>query len=342
MRLSCPAASKTRPPRLPRDQATLSKAALGRTACGAALCAGGMMLSASPATAAGFWLYEMGTPDLGTASAGRAALAKDAATVFGNPAGMTSLDGSQLLVGTQLVYGDVHFDRGSNTTVGGGNGGNAAGLVPGGSLSFAQSVTPDFKLGFWSGSYFGGALDYDDGWSGRYYRPRSRSSRSAPASTPPTRSTTGSRSAAGRFVLYGNLEQEAAINNVLDGGQDGSLKFDDDTFGVGGMAGRDARAIKGTRFGVTYISPVELDFKDRLSTSNLGPDPAGAEERRRDPRWPHRSRPHGAAAGDAQRLSPDQRPAGGHGQPRLAELERFRQARRLGRQCQQRDGRPRL
>jgi hypothetical protein len=31
---------------------------------------------ASPATAAGFWLYEMGTPDLGSASAGRAAAAK--------------------------------------------------------------------------------------------------------------------------------------------------------------------------------------------------------------------------------------------------------------------------
>jgi long-chain fatty acid transport protein len=52
------------------------------------------MLSAAPAMAAGLWVYEMGTPDLGTASAGRAALAKDDATVFGNPAGMTSLDRS--------------------------------------------------------------------------------------------------------------------------------------------------------------------------------------------------------------------------------------------------------
>ena len=90
----------------------------------------GVMLSAAPAMAAGFWIYEMGTPDLGTASAGRAASAKDAATVFGNPAGMTSLDRSQLLVGTQLVYGDVQFDRGSGTTVAGGNGGNASGAIP--------------------------------------------------------------------------------------------------------------------------------------------------------------------------------------------------------------------
>jgi long-chain fatty acid transport protein len=140
-----------------------------RIACGAALLAGGMALSTSPAMAAGFWLYEMGTPDLGTASAGRAASAQDAATVFGNPAGMTSLDRSQLLVGTQLLYGNVHFDRGANTTVAGGNGGNAAGPVPGGSLYYAQSVTPDLKLGFWSGSYFGGSVQYEDGWSGGYF-----------------------------------------------------------------------------------------------------------------------------------------------------------------------------
>ena len=48
------------------------------------------MLSAAPAMAAGFWIYEMGTPDLGAVSAGRAASAQDAATVFGNPAGMTT------------------------------------------------------------------------------------------------------------------------------------------------------------------------------------------------------------------------------------------------------------
>ena len=120
------------------------------------------MLSAAPAMSAGFWIYEMGTPDLGTASAGRAASAKDAATVFGNPAGMTSLDRSQLLVGTQLVVGDIHFDRGSDTTVAGGNGGNASGAIPGASFYYAHSVTPDFKLGFWNGSYLRGAAQYED------------------------------------------------------------------------------------------------------------------------------------------------------------------------------------
>jgi long-chain fatty acid transport protein len=242
-----------------------------RLAGAAALAASGLLLAASSATAAGFWLYEMGTPDLGTASAGRAALAKDAATVFGNPAGMTSLDRSQLLVGAQLVYGDVEFDRGSGTTVGGGNGGNASGLVPGGSLFFSQNVTPDLKLGFWSGSYFGGALDYNDGWSGRYYGTKVELITLGAGINAAYRINDWLSIGGGPLVLYGKLEQQSAINNVLDGGTDGSVKFDDDEFGFGGMAGIMLEPIRGTRFGVTYISPVQIDFKDRLSTSNLGP-----------------------------------------------------------------------
>ncbi|HEX5078720.1 MAG TPA: outer membrane protein transport protein [Geminicoccaceae bacterium] len=241
----------------------------GSTVCAAALAAGIVATVASPAMAAGFWAYEMGTPDLGTASAGRAALAKDAATVFGNPAGMTRLDRSQLLVGMQVAVGDVHFDRGSDTTVSGGNGGNASGTTPGGSFYFAQSVTPDLKLGFWSGSYFAGSLQYEDGWSGRYYNTRSELITLGAGINGAYRINDWLSIGGGSFALYGRLEQRVAVNNVLGGG-DGSLRFSDDEPGVGGMAGIMLEPIEGTRFGVTYISPVDLDFKDRPSTKNLG------------------------------------------------------------------------
>jgi long-chain fatty acid transport protein len=241
-----------------------------RVGSSAVLLAGGLMLAASPATAAGFWLYQMGTPDLGTASAGRAALAKDAATVFGNPAGMTSLDRSQLLVGTQLVVGDVHFDRGSNTTVAGGNGGTASGTLPGASFFYAHSVTPAFKLGFWSGSYFGGALEYEDGWSGRYYVQKDELLTLGAGINGAFKITDWLSIGGGPFVLYGKLEDRVAINNLLVG-QDGRLKYADDEIGAGGMAGLMLEPLKGTRFGVTYTSPVKLDFKDRPSTNNLGP-----------------------------------------------------------------------
>ena len=47
----------------------------------------------APSTqAGGLYLYELGTPDVGTAAAGWSARAQDAATVFTNPAGMTRLE----------------------------------------------------------------------------------------------------------------------------------------------------------------------------------------------------------------------------------------------------------
>ena len=232
---------------------------------------GSVMLSAAPASAAGFWLYEMGTPDLGTASAGRAALAADAATVFGNPAGMTKLDRSQLLIGTQLVIGDVHFNSDSGTTVPGGNGGNASGMVPGGSLYYAQSLTPDFKLGFWSGSYLGGSLQYEDGWSGRYYSTKSEIITLGAGINAAYKVNDWLSIGGGPFALYGKLDEKAALNNVLDGGQDGSVKFSDEESGFGGMVGVMLEPREGTRFGLTYISPVKFDFKDVPSTNNLGP-----------------------------------------------------------------------
>jgi long-chain fatty acid transport protein len=246
-------------------------APLARIVCGAALSVAGVALSASPASAAGFWLYEMGTPDLGTASAGRAALAKDAATGCGNPAGMTSLDRSQLLVGAQVAVGDVHFDRGSDTTVAGGNGGNASGAAPGGSLYYVHNLSPKFKLGGWHGSYFAGSVQYEDGWSGRYYGTKAEIITLGAGINGAYKINDWLSIGGGPFVMYGNLGQKVALNNALDGLPDGRLKFSDDEFGVGGMAGVMLEPIEGTRFGVTYISPVDLDFKDRPAAKNVGP-----------------------------------------------------------------------
>ncbi len=74
----------------------------------------------------------------------------------------------------------------------------------------------------------------------------------------------------GPFALYGKLERDVAINTLLEPG-DGRLEFEDDDLGFGGMVGLMLEPWQGTRFGVTYISPVELDFKDNPNTSNLGP-----------------------------------------------------------------------
>ena len=126
------------------------------------------LLAGSPARGAGLWLYEGGTPDLGTAGAGRAALAADASTAGANPAGMTRLERSQMLLAVQGIYVNSRFDT-EIADFGGGDGGNAGGFVPAGGLHYVHSMTEDFKMGVSLGSYFGLGVDYGGSWAGRYY-----------------------------------------------------------------------------------------------------------------------------------------------------------------------------
>ena len=225
-------------------------------------------VAATSAHAGGLFLYEMATPDLGTASAGRAAAADNAATAFGNPAGMTRLDQSQMLVGIQPAYGITHFDKGNDTTVSGGNGGNALGFIPGLGGYYVYSATPDLKFGFSLGSDFGLSARYQSNWSGRYYgtavgndHPRRLSGRRL--SDQPM--------ALGRRRRANHLrpaELKTAINDVLDGG-DGQHRRRSNDVGDGGIAGILIEPVEGTRFGVTYTSQVKLDFKDKPKTNNL-------------------------------------------------------------------------
>ena len=72
------------------------------------------------------------------------------------------------MVGVQPLYADIKFDT-QSSTFGGGNGGNAGGLVPTGSLSYVHDVSDDLKLGLTAGSYLGLGIKFDDTWAGRYY-----------------------------------------------------------------------------------------------------------------------------------------------------------------------------
>src|SRR6185369_16803328 len=105
------------------------------------------MVGVSAVWAGGLGIYEVGSTDLGTASAGRAALAEDASTAWGNPAGMTRLAGSQLLIGLQPLIVTTEFDVGTRTTTSGTDGGNAGGFVPSGGIYGVYGILPDLKIG---------------------------------------------------------------------------------------------------------------------------------------------------------------------------------------------------
>jgi len=222
------------------------------------------------AQAAGLWLYEMGTPDVGTASAGMASRAADGATAFANPAGMTRLDQSQLMVGVQPIYSEIKFDT-TEATFGGDNGGNAGGVVPTGSVSYVHSLSNDLKLGATVGSYLGLGVKFNDTWAGRYYVQEENFVTSFANGAVGYRVNDWLSVGGGVSLVYGELEARTNLHNVLDGGQDGRMKLSADDTDVGWNAGILIEPAAATRVGLTFISKVDLTYKDRLSFIGAGP-----------------------------------------------------------------------
>ena len=249
-----------------------------------ALCAG--TLTAGPVAAGGLLTYEFGTAEVGLASAGYGARAQDASTVFTNPAGMTRLDGTQLLLGGQLVYGRTEFSIGSGTSPGLGtnDGGNAFGsdgwfLGGGGFMSY--SVSPKLKLGFAMTGNFGAPLNYDDDWAGRYYVQETTLLGFSFLPSLAYKVTDKLSLGASLNAMYGIYKNKVAINipDTLRPGivvpsqraaGDAQLKLDDNTWGWGVNLGLLYEFTPGTRVGFTWNSEVDLDFSAPAEFSNLG------------------------------------------------------------------------
>lgn len=232
--------------------------------------------SAMPAAAGGLFLYEFGTAEVGLAAAGYAARAQDASTAFTNPAGMTRLDGTQVLAGGQLMRLNTRLSIGEGTTpaLGSGDGGRvfgSNGIVPGGGVFVTHSVSPDLWLGFAATGNFGSILDYDAGWVGRY---RAQEATLLGVSFVPSvayRVDEQLSLGAGINVMYGVMDQKVAVNNVVPGAADGRLEFDDTAWGVGGNLGLLYSWSPTSRVGLTWTSEVKLDFKAQPQFSGLGP-----------------------------------------------------------------------
>jgi long-chain fatty acid transport protein len=232
------------------------------------------ILMSSPAWGGGLWLYEQGTPDLGTAAAGRAALAADASTAGANPAGMTRLERSQMLIAAQAFYIESRFDV-ELATFGGGDGGNAGGFVPSGTLHYVQSISPDWKLGISAGSYLGLGVEYNETWAGRYYTTEAELLTFGVNPGVGYRVNEGLSLGGGFSVLHAQLEQKAAINNSAvpfqAGLADGELKIEADDTALGFNLGVLLEPLEGTRFGITYRSEVDVEFEDVAELRDIGP-----------------------------------------------------------------------
>ena len=224
-------------------------------------------LAVGPVHAGGFWLTLQPTPDMGVGSAGSQAAGFDASTATANPAAMTRLDRSQMETGIMGLYVDSQFNV-KNSSNGDNGGGNAGYFSPVPTLNYVHSVSPDLKLGLGVGSYFGLGLNYSNEWAGKYYV------QNASITTLAVNPTIGYKIAdwlsvgGGVSAVQGNLSNRVAVNTLLEPG-DGRLKYDASDVGYGYNLGVLFTLSPQTRVGVTYVSQVNLDFKDEMRFKNL-------------------------------------------------------------------------
>src|SRR5580698_7638223 len=189
------------------------------------------------ARAAGLLLYETGAPDLGTASAGRTAMASDASTVAANPAGMTLLDRTQLLGAAGALLPFTNFEVARQTTTSGGGGGNAGVFFPIGSFFYVYKLSERIRLGFAMDSDFGLSADWGKKWVGRYYLTQESL---VTFKTNPSIAYAVNEwlsLGAGFSFSVGRLGEQAKINNALPRVPDGGLSLESWDEAFGGNAG---------------------------------------------------------------------------------------------------------
>jgi len=225
----------------------------------------------SRARAGGLLLYEVGTAEVGLASAGWAARAQDASTVLTNPAGMARLEGTNLLIGGQVLYADLGFtpDAGTSPGLGTGSGGNPVGWFPGGGAYFTWAVSREITVGLAAAGNFGMSLRYDQGWAGRYYAQEATLVGVTVLPSIAWRMHEKFSVGASINAMYGVLGQKVAINSIV--GPDGQMALDDTAWGLGANLGLLWEPGPTTRIGLTYNSRVNLDFGARPVFTDLGP-----------------------------------------------------------------------
>jgi long-chain fatty acid transport protein len=257
----------------------LSKSALERAVVTASIVLAGTL--SGPSLAGGMMGYELGTADVGLASAGYGARAQDAATVFTNPAGMTRLEGHQFLGAGQLLWSNTQFSIGSGTSpaLGGNDGGYAVGdggFLPGGGGFLSYTVSPNVKVGFALAGTFGGTLNYDNDWVGRYYVQQTWIVGLSFLPSIAWKVSDNLSLGASVNAMYGIYKNNVAINNVNPLLGDGRLKMKDEVWGWGVNLGLLYEFSPATRVGVTWNSQVDLDFDAPLEFAGLGPGVSAA------------------------------------------------------------------
>lgn len=235
------------------------------------------LLVTQTAFSAAFQLYELGTPVIGTAGVGQAAIANDASTAYFNPAGMVALPASQFMVGSQLVVPYTQFDIDNDqNTVPGSNGGEAAVLTPGLGLYYVYSFSQKLKLGISLTAPYGGFLNYNNGWVGRYNVINNEFYTLNLNPSVAYQVSHWLSIGAGVAVEYANLYQTVALPLPIHAGNfrfdaEANVKVHDTN--VGYNIGLLLTPYRSTKIGIAYRSQIIHELNGTLTFADINPIP---------------------------------------------------------------------
>ena len=217
------------------------------------------------AQAAGFALIEQSASGMGNAFAGGGAAAEDASTIFFNPAGMTYIEGTQLVGAIHLIKPTVEFNGSiSGTGKAGGDGGDAGDLsfVP--NFYYKRDLTDSVKFGLGVNAPFGLKTEYDSTWKGRFQAIKSEvktiNINPAIAFKLNDQLSVG----AGISAMWAQAELTRALN--LGAGGETTVKIKGDDWGFGFNLGAIYQATTDTRFSIAYRSKVNQHLKGESSS----------------------------------------------------------------------------
>lgn len=229
-----------------------------------------LLTFALSARAGGIYANEFGTPEMGTAGAGAEASALDASTAipFYNPAGMTRLQGNQVIVAVGGLFASAEFEQDPLlTTTGGGDGGQAAGPVPVLTAAYVHSFSERFKFGVALFAAAGAALEYDLDWAGRH---QAQKSAIAALSLSPTLAYR-----VNDWFSFGgglNIMASALDTQVAGLGPSAQISIDGTDTQVSFNVSFMFEPGEKTRIGVSYVSETEFDYAGDVVRSGLIPD----------------------------------------------------------------------
>jgi long-chain fatty acid transport protein len=254
-----------------------------------------LFLTAGSSYGAGFALIEMSASGMGNAFAGGSASAQDASTAYFNPAGLTRLEGNQVLVAGHVIIPSVKFrNKGSahllegvtGVPLRGGNGGDGGvtKFVP--NLYYSNQLSDRLAIGLGINSPFGLTTDYKYNWVGRYHAIKSDLKSININPSVAYRVTDSLSVGAGVSAQY----IDAELSNAIDFGtldaigalglppgalglipqmSDGYVELDGDSWGVGFNLGVLYEISEQTRVGAAYRSRIEHTLDGDADFSNV-------------------------------------------------------------------------